>query len=205
MKKSLLLVASLVMNSAAFAQWTKPVPETLKSFEYSKFAANGEGDTIRYYIYNKDAKAFLTEGNAWGTQASYADKGLKFAITKHMELLDGDEPEWDGKTVIINDSSEVKKAWKVLFIDSENGSFVDRGSQANYFFQLESREDGAFRIVPGDKNPNYNSELLGNGKPVYYGISAISNLDNTAITPVMNSDDEGKVDWYFVSEEAYAE
>ena len=59
MKKSLLLLASLVMSIAASAQWTKPVP---KSTDLVK------GDTL--YLYNVGAEGFLLGANDYGTRAS---------------------------------------------------------------------------------------------------------------------------------------
>lgn len=59
MKKSLLLLASLVMSIAASAQWTKPVPKGTDMVM---------GDTL--YLYNVEAGGFLMGANDWGTRAS---------------------------------------------------------------------------------------------------------------------------------------
>ena len=53
----------------------KPAPAKTQGFTASETT-----DTY-YYLYNVDAKAFFTEGNAWGTQASIGDTGLKVAFT----------------------------------------------------------------------------------------------------------------------------
>ena len=73
-KKLLLLCSTLLLSVAAFAQsWEKPVPT---SREELKLSVEGQDTTI-YYLYNRDAQAFYTEGNAWGTQASIGSSGLK--------------------------------------------------------------------------------------------------------------------------------
>jgi hypothetical protein len=48
MKKSLLLLASLVMSIGAFAQWAKPIPQGVELTM---------GDTL--YLYNVEAGGFL--------------------------------------------------------------------------------------------------------------------------------------------------
>ena len=92
MKKQLLLFAAMLMSAVSFAQtftatWTKPLPAAVDQYQYSTFAADFQGDTIAYYLYNVGASAFFTEGNAWGTQVSLSTSGLKAAFTP-----DGDYP-----------------------------------------------------------------------------------------------------------------
>ena len=68
MKKSLLLLASLVMSIGAFAQWAKPIPQGVELTM---------GDTL--YLYNVEAGGFLMGANDWGTRASVsAGQGNKF-------------------------------------------------------------------------------------------------------------------------------
>ena len=69
MKKSLLLLATLGMSSAAFAQWTKPVVTT------QDMTLN---DTV--YLYNTEYVGFLVGGNDWNTRASVGTKGYKVII-----------------------------------------------------------------------------------------------------------------------------
>lgn len=147
MKRNLLLLASLFMSITAFAQWEKP---TTKGAEM-QFSTEGV-DTAMYYLYNEDACAFFTEGNAWGTQASYTNEstGLKVMFTK--DIVDG---EWDGKTFFINDFSNAKNGWKKLFIDNGSQMFVDLGAQANYFWECVQNGD-AYRFFGAAKNPVYN-------------------------------------------------
>ena len=148
MKRNLLLLASLFVGITAFAQWEKP---TVKGAEM-KFSSEEVGDTTEYYLYNEDACAFFTEGNAWGTQASYTSEntGLKVMFTK--DIVDG---EWDGKTFFINDFSLNKNSWKVLFIDTDQAMFVDHGTQPNYYWECVQNGD-AYRFFGAAKNPTFN-------------------------------------------------
>ena len=89
MRKLLLFSVSMLLSVCAFAQWEKPSPKA-STFEFDKV----------FYLYNKEAGVFFTEGNDWNTWASYADTGLKVRFTQYIP----DGGEWDGKTVIFNDS-----------------------------------------------------------------------------------------------------
>ena len=185
MKRQSTLFASLFVAVALSAQgWVKPVPA----------ASEMQYDEV-YYLYNKDAGAFFTEGNAWGTQASYAAEGLKVKVTKYV----AEGEEWDGKSVLINDSSLSKGEWKKVFIDSETASYVDLGSQANYYWGIESKGDNIYRIYGGDLNPDYNPIAYEN---CYFGIN--SDESSTIIYPLLEaSDPAALVEWQFISTDEY--
>lgn len=75
MKKSLLLLATLGMSSAAFAQWNNPTVQSTSMVE---------GDTL--YLYNVGARGFLTGANTFGTRASVSStNGNKVVIKKAYE------------------------------------------------------------------------------------------------------------------------
>ena len=84
MKKSLLLIASVVMSTAAaFAQWVKPVPE------FSAMVDDGE--TIQY-LYNVEYGGFLLGANDWNTRASLSQThGLKMKFKKNYTEFEDDE------------------------------------------------------------------------------------------------------------------
>ena len=195
-KKLLLFCSTLLMSVAAFAQWTRPVPASTAALEVS------DGDTRHYYyLYNKDAQAFFTEGNAWGTQASIGAPALKVYFSKY--LSDG---VWDEKTYIINDSSLTKKAWKQLFIDSETALYVDRASQANYMFEFEDQGNNVFRITGADANPEFKKSGYEN---CYVGFDQYEGaLIDGPLSPVLNVNDveaghKYQVDWQLVTPEVY--
>lgn len=205
MKRTLLLLSSVLMGAAAFAQsftatWVQPVPAAVDAYEYSTFPAEGDSIINSYYLYNTGVGAFFTEGNAWGTQASVGTTGLKVAIAKYTV-----DDAWDDKTVFIYDYSLAKKAWKQLFIDSETQSYVDLGSQANYYWEIEAQGNKTFRIKGADLNPTYNSFAYASGDgSAWFGMSSTPDPE-TAISPLIDLvvDPTASVDWQFISEEAY--
>ena len=194
-QKLLLLGISLLMSAAAFAQWTKPTCEGAEM----QFSSSEIGDTTMYYLYNEEADAFFTEGNAWGTQASWTNEpfGLKVFFTKY--LIDG---EWDGKTFFINDFSIAKNGWKRLFIDNAEAMYVDLGNQANFYWECIPNGK-AYRFFGASKNPDFNPENEKyTGK--YMGIDL--DLGTTILYPYLDIESEGtdiyKVDWKLIPVES---
>lgn len=144
MNKTLLALAMIAVSSASFADgWEKPVYK-------GSFQPLTAGDTV--YIYNTEAKQFLTEGNDWGTHASVGTTGLKFIVDQYAE----EGAAWDGKTYTISDYSVVKAGWKNLFINAE-GLYVDRGTQPDYFFSFKDLGNNTYNIIGADINPTYNA------------------------------------------------
>ena len=80
LKKLLVLSALCLSFSSAMAAIVdgvrvKPTPSATQGFVVS------ESTDTYFYLYNVDAQAFFTEGNAWGTQVSLGSSGLKTAFT----------------------------------------------------------------------------------------------------------------------------
>ena len=140
---ALWLAASSAMAAIVDGVRVKPTPSATQGFVASE-------DVEQYfYLYNVDAQAFFTEGNAWGTQVSLGATGLKAAFTP------------DGDAFLFNDFSNAKNAWKLVFFDNENQMFVDLGSQANYRWGVE--DNGAtFRLyAASEDNGNPGSLVAG--------------------------------------------
>jgi len=154
-----------------------------------------------FYLWNTNAKKFFTEGNAWQTQASVGDAGLKVKFTGYTDELAG-IMEWDGKTIVFNDSSEVKKGWKQVFFDSANAMFVDRGSQPNYLWEVV--ENGTtFRLHAADANPTLNwAAVDGDGNSIYFekyvGLDATA-IGSTVLLPFLAEDANHYIDWALVT------
>ncbi|UPS44352.1 hypothetical protein M1D30_12425 [Prevotella sp. E15-22] len=177
----------------------KPAPAQTQGFEASETT-----DTY-FYLYNVDAKAFFTEGNAWGTQVSIGDKGLKVAFT-----VDGN---YD-LTYLFNDFSLAKNAWKLTFFDNENSMFVDLGNQANYRWGVE--DNGAtFRLFAQSEengNPGWDAttdaetgetiEHPAYREGMYMGWKTGST--STACVPYLPVEEGNCINWAFVTEENYA-
>ena len=126
MKKSLLLLATLGMSSAAFAQWTKPVVTT------QDMTLN---DTV--YLYNTEYVGFLVGANDWNTRASVGVKGYKVIIKESDEV----------GYYYICDSVETQGAVKAMFADNEQSIWVDNLNGANVnTWSITKLEDGSYQI-----------------------------------------------------------
>ena len=179
----------------------KPVPTATQAWVLSA------DTTQNYYLYNPEAKAFFTEGNAWGTQASIGATGLKVAFTVPTA---NDVPETVDVTQIpdgvylMNDYSLAKKAWKLVFFDNENGMYVDRGTQPNYGWGVTPvAGTNNFRIhVPtySEISPTYNTVSY---PELYVGLDVTENAGNTALSPFLEAGEGHYIDWTFVTAEVY--
>ena len=187
MKRNLLLLASLFMSISAFAQWERP---TYKGAEM-KFSSAEVGDTTMYYLYNEDACAFFTQGNSWGTQASYTSENTGLKV---MFMKDESDGEWDGKTFFIYSYCYHQNGgdqWRKLFMDNANQMFVDLGAQPNYFWECVQNED-AYRFYGAEKNPEFNSYDY---EDCYMGINAAE--PSNVLFPLLFMEDY-EADGYYV-------
>ncbi len=187
MKRNLLLLASLFMSISAFAQWERP---TYKGAEM-KFSSAEVGDTTMYYLYNEDACAFFTQGNSWGTQASYTSENTGLKV---MFMKDESDGEWDGKTFFIYSYCYHQNGgdqWRKLFMDNANQMFVDLGAQPNYFWECVQNGD-AYRFYGAEKNPEFNSYDY---EDCYMGINAAE--PSNVLFPLLFMEDY-EADGYYV-------
>lgn len=202
LKKLLVLSALCLSFSSAMAAIVdgvrvKPTPSATQGFVVS------ESTDTYFYLYNVDAQAFFTEGNAWGTQVSLGSTGLKAAFTP------------DGTydlTYLFNDFSIAKNAWKLVFFDNENQMFVDLGSQANYRWGVEDNGE-TFRLYAASEengNPGWAATTDEDGNEVlhpayregqYMGWDKASS-GNTCV-PYLTVADGHCINWAFVTEEVY--
>ena len=190
MKKSLLLLATLGMSSAAFAQWTKPVVTT------QDMTLN---DTV--YLYNTEYVGFLVGANDWNTRASVGVKGYKVIIKESEEA----GCYW------ICDSVETQSAVKAMFAVDEQAIWVDNLEGANVnTWSITKLEDGNYEITntaigafplgvaehwQGDTG---NTRLWLNNPALTYN----KDVDGEAIeTPVFSGEFYSK--WSFVSPSEY--
>lgn len=206
MKFAKLLVLSTLWLSAGSAMAAivdgvrqKPAPSKTQGF-----VASETKEDSYYYLYNVDAKAFFTEGNAWGTQVSIGDTGLKVAFTPDgaYELA-----------YLFNDFSVSKNSWKLVFFDSEDQMYVDWNSQANYRWGVQANGD-TFRLYAASEeqgNPGWAStvdEETGEETPhpayregLYMGWDAASS--STACVPYLAEGEGHCINWAFVTKEVY--
>ena len=164
------------------------------------------------YLYNVEAQMFINQGNSWGTQLSVDTKGLMIMVGKYIPASEESEQasEWDGVTYTFSDCRSGK--WYNIFIDSDNGVFgeayVDRASQANWFWSLEKQANGCYRIWGADLNPSYNHT---NYADSYLGvIRTDGEIASTVAYPLISLEalsegEEALLDWTFVTKETYEE
>ena len=105
------------------------------------------GDTV--YIYNTEAKLFLTEGNDWGTHATVGASGLLFTVQQYVP----EDGEWDGKTYNIYDYTVAKGGWRKMFITDGGHVYMDNASQEDNMWQFEHEGGNIYRILGADANP----------------------------------------------------
>lgn len=133
MDKRLLFSAILAAGiGASEAQAQKVSAPTISNpLELNPATMDGT-DTV--YIYNVKAQKWLVNGNAYGTQTSLGDKGMKVAIIPNKT-----NGEWNGTFSLYNDSNSPKEGaeWtRRIFFNAPGtdggNSYVDRGSQAEW-------------------------------------------------------------------------
>ena len=200
MKRNLLLIASLFISAMSFAQgWVKPDVPAGTTFELST-------DDVQniYYLYNREAGAFWTEGGYWGTNAVYGDTGLKSYFTQFVS----EEPieSLTENTVKFHTYTLKKDRWDLSFYDTDATIYDDWGGRTGkpdtlWCYELNGN---AIRLYPADCNPNITHATMGDG---YSGID-LSDEGNTAIKPLLDINEEGVegvycVDWELISLDDY--
>lgn len=145
MIKKSLFIAAFITATTASAQWVAP--------EYSgAFQPLTAGESV--YIYNTEAKMFLTEGNDWGTHLSVGGSGLQFTFNQYA--IEGEE--WDGKSYTIATHSNVKNTDCILFFETGGNIYVDGStSKSDYLFSLKDLGSNTYQIFGADGNPTFNA------------------------------------------------
>jgi hypothetical protein len=103
-----------------------------------------------YVLYNTGAQQYFSQGNNWGTRASVSDLPIlvRFTLPEGKTLEDN--------ALLLNDYDIKNNAWKIAFFDAADKMFVDRGSQANYFWQVVPQGDNVYRLQASPANPDLN-------------------------------------------------
>ena len=161
------------------------IDKTAAQFEVGKY----------YVIYNLGAQKYFSQGNNWGTRASVSDNPILVRFSYPNGILPSEN------TLLLNDYCIKNKAWKLAFFDSETYMYVDRGSQANYFWQVVSQGDNVYRLQASPTNPSLNPKAY----PGYVGQDPkveVNNSNNTSINlentyPLSPFMQTGNIDWVF--------
>ncbi len=206
MKKSLLLIASVVMSTAtAFAQWVKPVPE------FSALADDGE--TIQY-LYNVEYEGFLLGANDWNTRASLSKShGLKMKFKKNYSEYEDEIPVEESFTgYSFLDSCETgNKAGKWSEYDCQGYDNIwcdGDGRGGAGLWKITALGNNKYEIT--NENALTDGDYLLFGWSPYVGDANNSrcwlldySLQNDEEIPLFDSE-KACTTWAFVSAEAYA-
>ena len=174
-----------------------PTPEVI-SPNPVKFEADKH-----YILFNTGKEEFFSQGGAWGTKASSCPE-QQFANQMYLSPYIPSGGAWDGKTYIFKIYSTVRSnnyGWHECFFDSEVAMFVDRGSQANLYWEIEDMGSNVYRLKAADANPDIHSDGLYVGCPT----DAYADADNVdasreygTVLPISPKTSEN-VDWVFYS------
>ena len=190
MNKFALLVASLFVSVASFAQWTKPTAPAV--------APMAVGEEL--YLYNKEADGFLVGANDWGTRASVSPTlGHKVYIENGTA---------DGSYYITNYVLQGGMANQIgyMFIEGVDAIWVDntKDGKANNQYTFEAQGGGTYKIGLSEKNAEYTpNDYIG----AYLGLIPSKGDTRIYICDPENSAgytmDECQLIWYFVAPAAY--
>ena len=177
---------SAVIDAAAL----EAIEKVAVKFEVGKY----------YVLYNTGAQQYYSQGNNWGTRASVSDLPIlvRFTLPEGKTLADN--------ALLLNDYCLYNKAWKLSFFDTATSIFVDRGSQANYYWQVLDQGNNIYRLQASEANPTLkpstNPGFVGRDPNVAQDNSNNEgsrnvNVENTfPISPFL-AEGAGYIDWVF--------
>lgn len=186
MKKTLLLLASVLMSAASFAQeftatWEKPV--------VTNFVDMADDGETTQFLYNVGAKGFFVGHNDWNTRASVANYG----DSVRMKALEGGTFNfgcYPAKYTNKNNWLYVSaNAWNAQWVDASNATGNDSYPGTDKWV-VTKQENGSYKItntgVGADATVDENNggDLLNPGVPAEgspYGVAetAIGETPNT--------------------------
>ena len=165
----------------------------------------------QYLLYNTGAGMFFSQGNAWGTKASgnaNQEAALRVKFVKYVP----DGGEWDLKSYIFKIYSSVRsdnQSWHECFFDSETAMFVDRGSQANLYWEIDDMGGNVYRLKAADDANTASATAAGTTPIVSDGLwvgwdenvpqdgSNLSDFYDNANAWPLSPKVETNVDWVF--------
>jgi len=196
MKKILLLLASLAMSAASFAQWEKPAPSKVQ-----EMATDGTAQ----FLYNKEAGGFFAGANDWGTRASVATSAdsIKFISLGNDLYNFGCYPASKNKWLYVSCN-----AFDAMWVDASNnvGSSNYPGTDA---WQIKKQANGSYKISNTTISGNYTFGVA----EIYRGLSGNTRCYINDVEDVydvngenMPSIPEGAKfydEWYFIDSVEY--
>lgn len=192
MKKTLLLLAMLLVSVASFAQWKAPVPSKVQ-----EMATDG----TTQFLYNKEAGGFFAGGNDWNTRAS---------ITANADSIKFVEADGDNFNFMCFPNAANKGKWLYVSCNSYDAMWVDApnaDSNNDYpgtdSWQVKKNANGTYSI----SNTLYDGKL---GIAEFY--RGLAGNTRTYINDPIDQYEENEEavpsvsgafydEWYFIDEE----
>lgn len=173
---SLLFFGSSAVKAVDGNVWQKPTIPT----EYASLAKDGI-----FYFYNVGSQLLFTQGNAYGTQASVGERGLKVKI------------EDQGGVYTLLDYVKTQSAWKWWwFVQDANIMYVDYNNQPDYYWEIKDMGNQVYRLSPSELNPNWKDNTK------FVGLNRTADPANTVLTSDCTEDDGSFIDWKLIPEAA---
>ena len=127
------------------------------------------------YLYNVEAKRFYTEGNAYGTQASVGDTGLKVKFVQN------------GDAVKLTNYSEAAKAWRTMFVTTNGAMFTDGESVTECNWQVVKGAGDTFKLMITSPNESYHQASY---PGAMMGLDLFENDLHTNLAALLFADEE---------------
>lgn len=96
------------------------------------------------YLYNPGAGRFYTEGNAYGTQASVGETGLKCKFVAN------------GDAVKLTNHSLAKSGWRTAFVTTNGAVYCDGESPTECWWKMVPSGEKTFKLMMDAPNTSYN-------------------------------------------------
>lgn len=127
------------------------------------------------YLYNIGARRFYTEGNAYGTQASVGDTGLKVKFVQN------------GDAVKLTNYSNAAKSWRTLFVTTNGAMFTDAQTATECNWMVVPMDGNAFRLMIASPNASFNQT---NYPGAMMGLDLFEDDLRTALAALLFADEE---------------
>ncbi len=199
MKHRLLSVLAMcTMTISVMAQtWEAPVAPTAPAVSAEDYQAGYSDEPgPDYYLYNVGAGQFVTGANSWATQISLTSDGVPYLKLQIENLVSTDADTYPECVKIFvhgtyttygsnGRENGYSTGNKYLFRDSETSGFIDRNTQAVWYWQFTKAESGNYywQSAPGmgdNKFPN-SSEQYARGVAAGAAVAFDATFDDTNI------------------------
>jgi len=198
------LLALVGASSVKAQSWVEPVEPTNPTQALLDSATDPEVGGA-YYIMNVGWGQFVTASNSWSTQTSLSSDGVPYLQILVEALTESEEADHfgcvklklNGEFTVNGDGGSRTFNGTYLFRDNVNHGFIDRGSQACYFWKLTPSEMGDFYYWQSDAMGDFTEDQYagapdGAGKPVIFNAAKDSKNVQWLFIPVTAVGDDYK-------------